>query len=273
MIGPRVHAPQPACHHLPVVVGEVGETTESGDVTCSEDAGPRFERRRVHLQPTALRLCDPGCAPRLRVGAAASGNQQSVGRHRSPRLQVDDGRALARGRGREGPCRLLFDGDTGVPDHQRDAIRLQVRPQRCSGLRFLEAKERRCGFDHSHFGAETCEGLPHLESNGAPAEDGQRGRQLTRDRRLAVGPELDGVQSRNGWDRCGTAVGDHHRATGDELLASDLYSAQVRQLPFTSKELGPSRLHRGGRPAVVEVACHPQHAFGDLGKVNGPFHA
>ena len=68
VIGPRVHAPQSARDHLTVVVGEVGEPTESRDVTCSEDAGPRFERRRVHLQPAALRLCEPGCAPCLHVG-------------------------------------------------------------------------------------------------------------------------------------------------------------------------------------------------------------
>ena len=56
-------------------------------------------------------------------------------------------------------------------------------------------------------------------------------------------------------------------------LASNRDRAQVRQSPFASKEPGPGRFQRGGRPAVVEVACHPQHAFRDLGEVNGPFHA
>ena len=60
MIGPRVDAPQSARDHLTVVVGEVGEAAEPRDVTCSEDAGPRFERRWVHLQPAALRLREPG---------------------------------------------------------------------------------------------------------------------------------------------------------------------------------------------------------------------
>ena len=105
------------------------------------------------------------------------------------------------------------------------------------------------------------------------AEDRQRRRQLPRNRRLAVGPELDGVQAGDGRDRRGAAVGDHHGAARDELLASDRDRAQVRQCPFASKEPGPGRLHRGGRPAVVEVACHPQHACRDLGKVDGPFHA
>ena len=175
MIGPRVHAPQSARDDLTVVVGEVGEPTESRDVAGSEDAGPRFERRRVHLQPAALRLCEPGCAPCLRVGAAARGHQQPVGAR--PRLRTSSGRRRPSAR-RDGPSGLLFDGDTWVPDHQRDAVRLQVRPERGSGLRFLEAKERRSGFDHGHPGAEAGEGLPQLDADGAPAEDRQRGRQL-----------------------------------------------------------------------------------------------
>ena len=269
VIGPRVHAPQSARDHLPVVVGEVSEPAESRDVTGAEDAGLRFERRRIHLQPPALRLCEPGRAPRLRVGAAARGHQQPVGAYRGSGLQVDDdGGALARG-----SHEWLFDGDTGVSDHQHHAVRLQMWPERDSRLWFLEAKKPRSGFDHGDPATETRERLPQLDANGAAAEDRQRHRQLPRDRRLAVGPELDGVQARDGRDRRGAAVGDDHRAPRDELLASNRDRAQVRQCPFTAKEPGAGRLHRGGRPAVVEVACHPQHACGDFGKVDGPFHA
>jgi hypothetical protein len=168
---------------------------------------------------------------------------------------------------------LSFYGDTWVADHQRDAIRLEVRPERGSGLWFLEAKEGRPGFDHRHLGAKACEGLPELDANHARSEDRQRGRQLSRNRRLAVGPELDGLQARERWDYRGAAVGDHHRASRNELAASDFYSAQVRQFPFTSKQPGSGRLHRGSRAAVVEVARHQQHPFRDLGKVDGPFHS
>jgi hypothetical protein len=62
-----------------------------------------------------------------------------------------------------------FDGDTGVPDHQRDAVSLQVRPKRRSSLWFLEAEERGSGFDHRHLGAEPCERLPQLDADGAAA--------------------------------------------------------------------------------------------------------
>ena len=215
MIGPRVRAAQSPRDHLAVVVGQVGEPTESRDVTCPEDAGPRFERRRVHLQPAALRLCEAGCAPRLHVGTPAGGNQQSVGRTVAPVFKRRTTAGCSRGS--EG----LFDGDAWVPDYQRDAVRLQVRPQRCAGLGFLEAKERRSRLDHGHSGAEAREGLSELDADGAPAEDRQRGRQLLRNRRLAVGPELDGVQARDRWDRRGAAVGDHDRATRDQLLASN----------------------------------------------------
>ena len=269
MVGRRVDAPQPPRDHLTVVVGQMGEPAESRDVTGSEDAGVRFERRGVHLQPAALRLGEAGGAPCLHVRPAAGGNQQPVGRDDSSGLQVEDDRRAAGRWLRE----LPFDGDTWVTDHQRDAVRLQMWPERGSGLWLLEAKERRSGFDQGHLGAEACEGLPQLHANGARAEYRQRRRQLTRNRCLAIGPEVNGVQAGDRRDRRGAAVGDHDGATRDELLASNRDRAQVRQSSFASKEPGAGRLHRGSRPAVVEVACHPQHAFGDLGKVDRPVDA
>src|SRR6266404_9540938 len=130
-------------------------------------------------------------------------------------------------------------------------------PQRSSRLWLLEAKERWSGFDHGDPGAEAREGLSELDADGAAAEDRQRRRQLSRNRRLAVGPELDGVETWDGWDRRGAAIGDHHGAAGDQLLASNRDRAQVNKRPFTAKELRPGRPQRGGRPAVVEVAGHP----------------
>jgi hypothetical protein len=61
--------------YLTMLVPEVGEPTEARDVAGSENAGPRFERSRIHLQPAALRLCEPRCAPRLEVGATPRRNQ------------------------------------------------------------------------------------------------------------------------------------------------------------------------------------------------------
>ena len=65
VIGSSVHAPQAARDHLTVVVSEVGEPTESRDVTCPKDAGLRLERRCVDLQPTSLGLCEPDGSPCL----------------------------------------------------------------------------------------------------------------------------------------------------------------------------------------------------------------
>src|SRR5918996_5449608 len=131
-----------------------------------------------------------------------------------------DGRTLARG-----AHHRLFDGDTWIPDHQHDAVRLQVRPERGPGLWFLEAKERRSGFDHAHLGAEACERLPELDAYGAPAEDRQRSRQLLRNRRLAIGPEIDSVQARDRRGRRGGALGDHDGAAWGELLTFHPYRA------------------------------------------------
>src|SRR3954453_13397912 len=117
------------------------------------------------------------------------GNQQPVGRdHRSGLQTDDDSGGLARWlRG------LPFNRDAGVPDHERDAIRLQVWPERGAGLWFFEPQERGSSLDHGHFRAETRERLPELHADRPPAEDRKRCRQLTRNRRLPVGPEVDSI--------------------------------------------------------------------------------
>jgi len=171
------------------------------------------------------------------------------------------------------PIGLFFHGDTRVPDRQRDAVRFQVRPERGSSLWILETKEPRSGFDHDHLRTEACECLPQLYANSAPAEDCERCRQLPRNRRLAIGPEINGVQAGNRRDRRGAAGGDHDGPTRVELLASNDDRAQTVEFPFTSKEPGSGCFERGSRPAVIEVACHPQHACRDLGEVDRPFDA
>jgi hypothetical protein len=152
---------------------------------------------------------------------------------------------------------LLLDGDTGVSEHQRDAIRREVRPECGPGFWFFEPEQRRRGFNHRHLGAEPREGLPELEADGARAEDRQRGGELPRNRRLAVGPEVDLVQPRNRWDERGAASGDHDAAARHELLVSYPDRALIGELAFASKEAGPRRLDRCGSSTVVEVARHP----------------
>lgn len=231
--------------------------------------GPRFESRRIHLQPAALGLWDPGCAPGLRVGAPARRHQQSIGGDCHPGLQVDDdSRGFVRRSGG-----LLFDADTQVASHQRDAVGLHVRTERGAGFRFLEPKECRSRLDDRDPGAEAREGLPELDADRAAAENGQRQRQLPRHGCLAAGPEFDRIQARDGWNRRGAPGGDHDAAARDELVASDRDRTPVGQFPFTPEEPGPGRLQFSRGAAVVEVACHPQHAFRDLREINRPFHA
>src|SRR5688572_1943225 len=141
----------------------------------------------------------------------------------------------------------LFDGDTWIANRQHDAVRLQVRSQGRARLRLFVTQERWSGFDDVHSGAETGKGLPKLDADGAAAEDRQRYWQRRRNRSLAAGPEVDGLEARDSWDRRGAAVGDHHGAARDEVLVSDRDRARVRQLSFATKEPGPSGLHRSSR--------------------------
>ena len=105
---------------------------------ASSVAGSTFNQpRSVCANPVARHASD--------VGAAARGHQQPVGAR--PQLRTSSGRRRPTGWSRWSGG-LLFDGDTWVADHQRDAVGLEVRPERGSGFRFLEAKERRSGFDH-----------------------------------------------------------------------------------------------------------------------------
>jgi hypothetical protein len=68
-------------------------------------------------------------------------------------------------------------------------------------------------------------------------------------------------------------ISTHHGDARYELLASNVDSAHVRELSFTSKEPRSGCFHRGAGPAVIEIARHRSHAFGNLGEVNSPFDA
>jgi len=63
------------------------------------------------------------------------------------------------------------------------------------GLSFglLEAQKGRPRFDHGHLASEASEGLPDLDADRTSTEDRQRSGQLVRDRRLAVGPQIDAL--------------------------------------------------------------------------------
>jgi len=122
---------------------------------------------------------------------------------RQPRLQMDDdGRALARGRGQEGPYRLLFDGDTWVPDHQGDAIRLQVRPQRCSGLRFLEAKERRSASITVTVEPRRAKACPSSTPIAPPPRIASEAGSSLGIAAWRLVQNSTVFQTRDGWDRC-----------------------------------------------------------------------
>jgi len=81
------------------------------------------------------------------------------------------------------------------------------------------------------------------------------------------------VEAGNRRNRRGAAVRDHDGASRDGLFAPDDDGTRIHQRAFAAKECRAGGLHRGGRPAVVEVARHPEHARGHLREVHGPFHA
>jgi len=96
---------------------------------------------------------------------------------------------------------------------------------------------------------------------------------LTRDRRLAVGPETRPCPDQGWWDGCGTAVGDNHARRAMSLLALTSTVRRSVSFPSPGERAWPQSLHRGGKPAVVEVACHPQHAVWRPWESLRPFHA
>ena len=78
VVGAGVLAAQPASHDLAVVVSQVGEAADPGDVAGAEDAGARLERLGIDLEPSALGLGQAGRAPGLEVGPPACGDQEAV---------------------------------------------------------------------------------------------------------------------------------------------------------------------------------------------------
>ena len=68
----------------------------------------------------------------------------------------------------------VLHSNARIANLQRDAVCLEVRPERSADFRFLETEECRHGFDHGDLRAETRERLPQLKANGAAAEDRQR---------------------------------------------------------------------------------------------------
>ena len=225
---------------------------------ASSVAGSTFNQpRSVCASPAARQASALGRRPVATSSRSAADDRA--------RLQVEDDR-----RARRRPTGRVLDGDAGVADHQRDAIRLQMRPQRRASLRFLVAEERRSRLDHGHPGAEACEGLPELDADGAAAEDRQGGRQLPRNRRLAIGPELDRVEPGNGGI---AALLPFATTTARRATSCSPPTSTVRgsvSLPSPRKSVAPVASNRRRRPAVVEVARHPQHALRHLRKVDAP---
>ena len=169
--------------------------------------------------------------------------------------------------------RLLLDRHAGIADDDLDGIGLEVRQQRSARFRLLEAEETGPRLHDRDLGAEPGERLGKLHAHGPATQHDQPLWQLARDGRLAVGPEVDLVQTFDRRDRRGAAVGDHHRAPCCELVATHLDRAQVDELSLAADELGTGRLQRRRRTRVVEVPRHPQHALGNLREVDVPIDA
>ena len=233
VIGSRVLTLQAPGHDLTVVVGEVGEPADAGDIAGTVDPVARLERLRIDLQPSPFRLGQPDRLPRLEVGSAAGRHEQPVARHRRARLEVQhDIRPL------------LFHRHRAVADQDLDPVLFQVGQQSSACLGLLQGQESRSGLDDGHLRAEPGKALGQLDADRTAAEDDQPRRQLARDRGLAIGPVVDLVQTLDGRDRRGAAVGDDDCLARHQLLAADLHRAQVDQAAGAAKKPGPGGLKR-----------------------------
>ena len=168
---------------------------------------------------------------------------------------------------------LLLDRDGRVADHDFDPIGLQVGQQRRARLRLFEAQKPRPGLDDGDFRTKPGKSLGELDPHRTATQHHEPRRQLARYRGLPVGPVLDLVQAFDRRDRRGAAVGDDDRLARHQLIASDLDRPQVDQLAGAPDELGSGRFQGRRRPPVIEVACHPEHALGDLREVDVPLDA
>ena len=139
---------------------------------------------------------------------------------------------------------LLFHRHRAVADQDLDPVLFQVGQQSSACLRFFQGQESRSGLDDGHLRAEPGKALGQLDADRTAAEDDEPRRQLARHRGLAVGPVIDLVQTLDGRDRRGAAVGDDDCLARHQLLAADLHRAQVDQVAGAAKKLGPGGLKR-----------------------------
>ena len=261
VIRARVLTAQSPCDHLAVVVREMREPAEPGDVAGAVNAVVRLERQGIHLQPSALGLREARLAPGLEVRAPAGGYQQPVSLEDRSRLEAHHHSHAVR-----------LHRHAWIADEKLDAVLLQMRPQRGARLGLFEAEKARSCLDHRDLRSQACVCLRQLDAHRTASQHDERAGQLVRDSRLPVRPVLHLVQAGDLRDDGGAPVRDHHRLAGMQLLAAHLDRVKVQQLANAADQLGAGRLQRGCGFGVIEIPSHPQHSLGDLRKVDHPVH-
>jgi len=91
VVGLDLFATERASDQLAMVVGEVGEPPEAGDVTATVDSGCSQEGSWIGFQPAPLGLRQTRRlqVPPLEVGLAPGRHQQPFGRDVRPPLELD----------------------------------------------------------------------------------------------------------------------------------------------------------------------------------------
>src|ERR1700680_764059 len=97
------------------------EAADAVHIARAMDAGRGLERRRVNLQPTPFRFGYSRVLPSLEVGAATGRERHRLSLDGESRLEPNED---------AGRCGL--NADAWVARHQRDAVGLEVRNQRCA---------------------------------------------------------------------------------------------------------------------------------------------
>jgi len=164
--GPRVHAPQSACPPPARGSSKVGETTSPVTSPAPKMPARASSVAGVHLQQPRSVWAIPVARHASRFGRRPWHSNRSADTT-APDSNGDDGRPWREDAGRKA-LSIAFRRRHMGPDHQGDAIRLQVAAAALLRPPVLEA--RNVGpASITVTVSETCEGLPQLDSNSAPA--------------------------------------------------------------------------------------------------------
>ena len=193
------------------------------------------------------------------LGPAAHGDQQALGCQRLAALEV------------QGDPSLVLGGLHGTGAEMRpDAVRVERLGQLGTSLRLLAGHEPLQRLDDVDLGAEARERLGQLGADRTAPENQHQPRQLAGERRLAVGPVVDAIETRDGRDRRRGAGADDDPAAGGQRPVPDQHGARAGEVPLPADDLRALFDERLRGLRVVLVARYVVGPLSDLGEGDVP---